>query len=79
MKKLYIILFLLVFCIGFVGYAARIENEYFDTSSVALQAFSNNLFSYNSQESMLMNQEQLLTLGFLFGAGLIGLIIIRRK
>ena len=79
MKKLYIILFLLIVFVGFIGNAARIDNDALNMSSVALQPLSDSVLSQDSQESTGMDQQQLLTLGLLFGTGLVGLLIIRRK
>ena len=79
MKKLFIIVFLLVIFIGLIGYTGKIENETLETSGVVSQAFSSDVFVNNSKEPIRMDQQQLLTLILLFGAGLVGLLIIRRK
>jgi hypothetical protein len=79
MKKLFIIVFLLIVFVGLIGNAAKIDNDYLDKSGVASQPFSNNLISSDSQESVWVDQRRLMTLGILFGTGLVGLLIIRRK
>ena len=79
MKKLYIILFLLIVLVGFIGNAARIDNDYLDNSVVTLPSLSDNQFFSGTQEPMRMDSQGLLTLGLLFGTGLIGLLIVRRK
>ena len=79
MKKLFIIVFLLVVFVGLIGNAAKIENDYLDNSSAALQPVSGGVFSHDSQGSIGVNQEGFLTLGLLLGTGLVGLFIIRRK
>ncbi len=79
MKKLFIIVFLLIVFVGLIGNAAKIDNDYLDKSNVASQSLSNNLISSDSQESVWVDQRQLMTLGLLFGTGLVGLLIIRRK
>ncbi len=79
MKKLFIIAFLLIVFVGLIGNAARIDNDYLDKSSDALQPLSNNLISYDTQESAWIDQRKLMTLGLLFGTGLVGLLIVRRK
>ena len=79
MKKLFIIAFLLIVFVGLIGNAAKIDNDYLDKSSVVSQTLSNSLISYDTQESAWMDQRQLMILGLLFGTGLVGLIIIRRK
>jgi uncharacterized membrane protein len=79
MKKLFIIVFLLIVFVGLIGNAAKIDNDYLDKSSVASQSLSNNLISYDSQESVRVDQRQLMIFGLLFGTGLVGLLIIRRK
>jgi len=79
MKKLFIIVFLLIVFVGLIGNAAKIDNDYLDKSSVTSQPLSNSLISYDSQESARIDQRQLITLGFLLGTGLVGLLIIRRK
>ncbi len=78
MKKLYIIIFLFIVLIGIIGYAAKLENEYLDPSSALQQITSSDILTQKSQESIRMDQ-QLLTFGLLFGAGLVGLLIVRRK
>lgn len=79
MKKLFIIVFLLIVFVGLIGNAAKIDNDYLDKSGVASQTLSNNLISYDSQGSTLVDQRQLMILGLLLGTGLVGLLIIRRK
>ncbi len=79
MKKLFIIVFLLIVFVGLIGNAAKIDNDYLDKSNVASHSLSNNLISSDSQESVWVDQRQLMTLGLLFGTGLVGLLIIRRK
>ena len=79
MKKLFIIAFLLIVFVGLIGNAAKIDNDYLDKSGVASQPLSNSLISSDSQESAWIDQRQLMTLGFLFGTGLVGLLIVRRK
>jgi hypothetical protein len=79
MKKLFIIAFLLIVFVGLIGNAARIDNDYLDKSSVVSQSLPNSLISSDSQESVWLDQRQLMTLGLLFGTGLVGLLIIRRK
>ena len=79
MKKLFIIVFLLIVFVGLIGNAAKIDNDYLDKSGVVSQPFSNDMVSSDSQESVWMDQRRLLTLGFLFGTGLVGLLVIRRK
>ena len=79
MKKLFIIVFLLVIFIGLIGYTGKVENESLEASGVVSQAFSSDVLVNNSKESIRMDQQQLLTLILLFGAGLVGLLIIRRK
>ncbi len=79
MKKLFIIVFLLIVFVGLIGNAAKIDNDYLDKSNVASQSLSNSLISSDSQESAMIDQRQLMTLGLLFGTGLVGLLIIRRK
>ena len=79
MKKLFIIVFLLVIFIGLIGYTGKVENESLEASGVVSQAFSSDVLVNNSKESIRMDQQQLLTLVLLFGAGLVGLLIIRRK
>ena len=79
MKKLFIIAFLLIVFIGLIGNAAKIDNDYLDKSNVALHPLSNSLISYDTQESAWIDQRKLITLGLLFGTGLVGLLIIRRK
>ena len=79
MKKLFIIAFLLIVFVGLIGNAAKIDNDYLDKSGVASQTLSNSLISYDTQESAWLDQRQLMTLGLLFGTGLVGLLIIRRK
>ena len=79
MKKLFIIVFLLIVFVGLIGNAAKIDNDYLDKSGVVSQPFSNDMVSSDSQESLWMDQRRLLTLGFLFGTGLVGLLVIRRK
>ena len=79
MKKLFIIVFLLIVFVGLIGNAAKIDNDYLDKSGVVSQPFSNDMVSSDSQESAWIDQRRLLTLGFLFGTGLVGLLVIRRK
>lgn len=79
MKKLFIIVFLLIVFVGLIGNAAKVDNDYLDKSSVASQSISSNLISSGSQESSWIDQRRLVTLGFLFGTGLVGLFIVRRK
>ena len=79
MKKLFIIVFLLIVFVGLIGNAAKIDNDYLDKSGVVSQSFSTDMVSSDSQESVWMDQRRLLTLGFLFGTGLVGLLVIRRK
>jgi hypothetical protein len=79
MKKLFIIVFLLIVFAGIIGNAARIDNDYLNNSSVVSQSLPNSLISSDSQESVWLDQRQLMTLGLLFGTGLVGLLIIRRK
>jgi len=79
MKKLCIILFLLFVLVGFIANAAKIGNDYLGSSSVELSSLSDNQFSPDSQESVRMDQQGLLTLGLLIGTGLVGLLMIRRK
>ncbi|MDA9762033.1 hypothetical protein N9C84_03075 [Desulfobacterales bacterium] len=79
MKKLFIIVFLLIVFVGLIGNAAKIDNDYLDKSGVVSQPFSNDMVSPDSQESAWIDQRRLLTLGFLFGTGLVGLLVIRRK
>ena len=79
MKKLFIIVFLLIVFVGLIGNAAKIDNDYLDKSGVASQSLSNSLISYDSQESVRVDQHQLMIFGLLFGTGLVGLLIIRRK
>ena len=79
MNKLFIIVFLLVVFVGLIGNAAKIDNDYLDKSGVAPQPFSTNLVSSDSQDPAWIDQRRLMTLGFLFGTGLVGLLIIRRK
>ena len=79
MKKLFIIVFLLIVFVGLIGNAAKIDNDYLDKSGVVSQPFSNDMVSSNSQESAWIDQRRLVTLGFLFGTGLVGLLVIRRK
>jgi|GEM_PF-6788938 len=79
MKKLFIIVFLLIAFIGLIGNAAKIDNDYLDKPGVASQSSSNSLISYDSQESVRVDQRQLMIFGLLFGTGLVGLLIIRRK
>ena len=78
MKKFYIIIFLFVVLIGIIGYAAKLENEYMDSSSALQQIASSDVLTQKSQESIRIDQ-QLLTFGLLLGAGLVGLLIVRRK
>ena len=79
MKKLFIIVFLLIAFVGLIGNAAKIDNDYLEKPGVALQSSSNSLISYDSQESVRVDQRQLMIFGLLFGTGLVGLLIIRRK
>jgi len=79
MKKLFIIVFLLIVFVGLIGNAAKIDNDYLEKQNVTSQSLSNNLISSDSQESGWVDQRQLMTLGLLFGTGLVGLLIIRRK
>ena len=79
MKKLFIIVFLLIVFVGLIGNAAKIDNDYLDKSGVISHSLSDSLTSSDSQESVWMDQRRLMTLGFLFGTGLVGLLIIRRK
>ena len=78
MKKLFIIVFLFIVLIGIIGYAAKLENEYMDRSPIAQQVVPNDLYSQKSQDTMQMDQ-QLLVFGLLLGAGLVGLLIVKRK
>ena len=79
MKKLFIIVFLLIVFVGLIGNAAKIDNDYLDKSSATLQPLSNSLIFSDSQESARVDQRQLMIFGLLFGTGLVGLLIIRRK
>jgi len=79
MKNFFIIFFLLVIFIGLIGYTGKVENESIEASGVVSQAFSSDVSVNNTKESIRMDQQQLLTLVLLFGAGLVGLLIIRRK
>jgi hypothetical protein len=79
MKKIYIIITLFIILLGFFGYAAKIENEYLDSTTASQPVVFNTLSTQNSQESMRIDQQQILTIGVLLGAGLVGLLIIRRK
>ncbi len=79
MKKLYFIIFFSLILVGLIGNAAKIENDYLDRSDVAVQSLSEDVFSNGSQEKLRLDQQQLMTLGLLFGTGLVGLLIIRRK
>jgi len=79
MKQLYFIIFLLIILVGFVGNAARIDNDYMDKSQVVSSPLSQDILSTDSQGPVQLDQQQLLTLCFLFGTGLVGLLIIRRK
>ena len=71
--------FLFIIFVGFIGNAARIDNDYLDSSAVRLPSISDNQFFPGAQEPMRMDPQGLLTLGLLFGTGLVGLLIIRRK
>ena len=79
MKKLFIMVFLLIVFVGLIGNAARIDNDYSDKQTIASSSLSGNLISSDTQESAQVDQRQLITLGLLFGTGLVGLLIIRRK
>jgi hypothetical protein len=79
MKKLFIIVFLLVIFVGLIGYTGKIENQSLEASDFVSQAYSSDEFVDNTKESIRTDQQQLLTLILLFGAGLVGLLIIRRK
>jgi len=78
MKKVFVIVFLFIVFIGIIGYAAKLENKNLDTSPVVQQAVSDNLFTQTMQDTIKMDQ-QLLVFGLLLGAGLVGLLIVRRK
>jgi uncharacterized protein YxeA len=78
MKKIFIIVFLFIVLIGIIGYAAKLENEYLSAPPNAQQTMSNDWVSQKSQDSMQMDQ-QILVFGLLLGAGLVGLLIVRRK
>lgn len=65
--------------IGVVGYAGRIENDYLDHSQEMLQPLSRAVFSENPQGTERSNQMHALTFAVLFGTGLVGMVIIRRK
>jgi len=78
MKKVFVIVFLFIVFIGIIGYAAKLENKNLDTSPVVQQAVSDNLFTQTMQDTIKMDQ-QLLIFGLLLGAGLVGLLIVRRK
>jgi len=79
MKKIYILITLFIILLGFFGYAGKIENDYLDASIAAQQTAFNDLLSEKSPQSVRIDQQQLLTIGILLGAGLVGLLIIRRK
>ena len=79
MKKLYIILFLLMVLIGFIGNAAKIGNDYLDNSGVTVPAITDDQFSIDNQRLIRMDPQRLSTLGILLGTGLVGLLIVRRK
>lgn len=65
--------------VGVVGYAGRIENDYLDHSHEVLQPLSSAVFSENPQGTERSNQMQSLTFAILFGTGLVGMVIIKRK
>jgi hypothetical protein len=79
MKKIYILITLFIILLGFFGYAGKIENDYLGASIAAQQTAFEDLLSERSPQSLGMDQRQLLTIGILLGAGLVGLLIIRRK
>ena len=79
MKNFFVIIFILVIFVGLIGYTGKVENASIEASGVVSQAFSSDVFVNNSKESIRVEQQQLLTLILLFGAGLVGLLIIRRK
>lgn len=79
MKKLYFIIFFSLILVGLIGNAAKIENDYLDNSVVSVQPLADDVFSSVSQERMRVDQQPLITLVLLFGTGLVGLLIVRRK
>ena len=79
MKKIPVILFLVMMFVGVVGYAGRLHNDYLDHSTAVLQPLSNSILSENPQGVKRTEPMQSLTFAILFGTGLVGMVIIRRK
>ena len=79
MKKLFGILFLVITVVTVVASAAKIDTNYQDLSNAATGPVSKSLFAEKAQHSGNINRMQPLTFAFLFGTGLAGLILIRRK
>jgi hypothetical protein len=79
MKKISIIIFLGIMVIGVLGYAGRLGNDYLGHSTGALQPLSDSIIFQSSQEVKSSEPLQTLTFAVLFGTGLVGMVIIRRK
>jgi len=79
MKQLLSIIFLGIMVVAVVAYAARIDTNYQDLSNAGAEPLSKSLISEKVQDSETINRMQPLTFAFLFGTGLAGLILIRRK
>ena len=79
MKKILGILFFVIMVVAVVVYAAKIETNYQDLSNAATGPVSKSLLAEKAQHSGNINRMQPLTFALLFGTGLAGLIMIRRK
>ena len=77
MRKIYIGIFLAVILVSLIGNAAKIENDYI-SHSVRRQV-TDIQFSDDSLDSTSLGKQQFLTISLLLGAGLVGLLVIRRK
>jgi hypothetical protein len=79
MKKLLSIIFLGIMVVAVVTYAARLDTHYQDLSNAATNPLTKSLLSEKPSDSKNINRMQPLTFAFLFGTGLAGLVLIRRK